>query len=184
MEGTHVPIPVSGQAHALWNTPHNHWGDNLPLTLLYSRGTWRIRWFSQMSQDLKLGFFLSWNPISIKTFSFFICKMRIIIPILQGANVHISCSVVSDSFVTPWTVARQAPLSMEFSRQEYWIGLPFPSPGDLLVLGIKPGPLHCRWIIYHSNQYMKHDNTGNYTQYLVIIYRGKESETEYIYIYI
>ena len=34
-------------------------------------------------------------------------------------------------FVTPWTVARQAPLSMEFSRQEYWSGLPFSSPGDL-----------------------------------------------------
>ena len=34
-------------------------------------------------------------------------------------------------FVTPWTVACQAPLSMEFSRQEYWSGLPFPSPGDL-----------------------------------------------------
>ena len=32
-------------------------------------------------------------------------------------------------FVTPWTVAHQAPLSMEFSRQEYWSGLPFPSPG-------------------------------------------------------
>ena len=34
-------------------------------------------------------------------------------------------------FATPWTVARQAPLSMEFSRQEYWSGLPWPSPGDL-----------------------------------------------------
>ena len=34
-------------------------------------------------------------------------------------------------FVTPWTVAPQAPLFMEFSRQEYWSGLPFPSPGDL-----------------------------------------------------
>ena len=42
-------------------------------------------------------------------------------------------------FVTPWTVARQAPLSMEFSRQEYWSGLPFPSPGDLPNPGIKPG---------------------------------------------
>ena len=40
------------------------------------------------------------------------------------------CSIVSDS-ATPWTVARQAPLSMGFSRQEYWSGLPFPSPGDL-----------------------------------------------------
>ena len=42
-------------------------------------------------------------------------------------------------FATPWTVVYQAPLSMEFSRQEYWSGLPFPSPGDLPNLGIKPG---------------------------------------------
>ena len=52
-----------------------------------------------------------------------------------------ACSVasfVSDSFVIPWTVACQAPLSIEFSRQEYWSGLPFPTPGDLHVPGIKP----------------------------------------------
>ena len=42
-------------------------------------------------------------------------------------------------FVTPWTVAYQAPLSMGFSRQECWSGLPFPSPGDLPDPGIKPG---------------------------------------------
>ena len=42
-------------------------------------------------------------------------------------------------FATPWTVAHQAPLSMEFSRQEYCSGLPFPSPGDLSNPGIKPG---------------------------------------------
>ena len=41
-------------------------------------------------------------------------------------------------FATPWTVACQAPLSMGFSRQEYWNGLPVPSPGDLLNPGIKP----------------------------------------------
>ena len=41
-------------------------------------------------------------------------------------------------FATPWTVARQAPLSMGFSRQEDWSGLPFPSPGDLPNPGIKP----------------------------------------------
>ena len=40
-------------------------------------------------------------------------------------------------FVTPWTVACQALLSMEFSRQEYWSVLPFPPPGDLPNLGIK-----------------------------------------------
>ena len=40
-------------------------------------------------------------------------------------------------FATPWTVAHQAPLSMAFSRQEYWSGLPFPSPEDLPDPGIK-----------------------------------------------
>jgi len=42
-------------------------------------------------------------------------------------------------FATPWTVAHQAPPCMEFSRQEYWSGLPFPSPGDLPDSGIEPG---------------------------------------------
>ena len=42
-------------------------------------------------------------------------------------------------FVTPWTVAYQAPQSMEFSRHEYWSGLPFPSPVDLPDPGSKPG---------------------------------------------
>ena len=40
-------------------------------------------------------------------------------------------------FVTPWTVAHQAPLSLELSRQEYWSGLPFPCPGDLPDPGIE-----------------------------------------------
>ena len=43
-------------------------------------------------------------------------------------------------FATPWTAAYQAPPSMEFSRQEYWSGLPFPSPGDLPDSGIEPRP--------------------------------------------
>jgi len=41
-------------------------------------------------------------------------------------------------FATLWTVAHQAPPSMRFSKQEYWSGLPFPSPGDLPNLGIEP----------------------------------------------
>ena len=48
-----------------------------------------------------------------------------------------SHSVVSNS-ATSWTVAHQAPLSLGFFRQQYWSGLPFPTPGDLLNLGIKP----------------------------------------------
>ena len=49
-----------------------------------------------------------------------------------------SCSVMSNSFATPWTAACQPPLSMRFSRQEYWSGLPFPSPEDLPNPGIEP----------------------------------------------
>ena len=44
-------------------------------------------------------------------------------------------------FATPWTVAHQTPLSMGFSRQEYWSGLPCPPPGDLPYPGIKPASL-------------------------------------------
>ena len=52
-----------------------------------------------------------------------------------GGLVAKSCPTL----VTLWTVAHQIPLSMGFSRQEYWSGLPFPSPGDLSNPGIKPG---------------------------------------------
>jgi len=50
------------------------------------------------------------------------------------------CLVVSDS-VAPWTVALKAPLPMEFSRQEYWSGLAFPTTGDLPNPGIEPAAL-------------------------------------------
>ena len=50
---------------------------------------------------------------------------------------------------TPWTVAYQAPLSMGFSRQEYWSGLPFPSPRDLPDPGTEPASPHCRQTLYH-----------------------------------
>ena len=53
-------------------------------------------------------------------------------------RAYMCYSVVSD-FATPWTTAHQAPLPVEFSRQEYRSGLPFPSPGDLPGLGIEPG---------------------------------------------
>ena len=48
-----------------------------------------------------------------------------------------SRSVVSNSFATPWSVACQAPLSMDFARQEHWSGLPLPSSGDLPDPGIE-----------------------------------------------
>ena len=49
---------------------------------------------------------------------------------------HFTCILL---FATLWTIAPQAPLSMGFSRQEYWSGFPFPSPGDLPIPGIEPG---------------------------------------------
>ena len=70
-------------------------------------------------------------------------------------------------FATPWPVAYQAPQSMEFSREEYWSGLPFPSPGDLPNPGIEPGShalqadalpseppgnsRHCNWYLFNGN---------------------------------
>ena len=59
----------------------------------------------------------------------------------ERTRYYESCCLVTKLCLTlcdPWTVAHQVPLSMGFSRQEYWIGLPFPSPGDLLDPGIKP----------------------------------------------
>ena len=57
----------------------------------------------------------------------------------QWKKESVSHSVVSNSWTTPWTVARQALPSLGFSRQEYWSGLPFPPPGDLPDPGIEPG---------------------------------------------
>ena len=59
--------------------------------------------------------------------------------------IYVCCAVLScfnhvQLFATLWTVAHQAPLSMGFSRQEFWSGLPFPPPGDLPDPGIKPTP--------------------------------------------
>ena len=60
-----------------------------------------------------------------------------------ASTVHLPCAVsvlVAQLclFGTPWTAARPAPLSMKFSREEFWSGLPFPSPEDLPHLGIQP----------------------------------------------
>ena len=64
--------------------------------------------------------------------------------LLQSMKVRVKSHCRVRLLVTPRTTAYQAPRSMGFSRQEYWSGLPFPSPGDLLTQGLKPGLLHCR----------------------------------------
>ena len=75
-----------------------------------------------------------------------------------GVWTHCACMLSHFShaqlFVTPWTLAHQTPLSIEFSRQEYWSGLPFPSSGDLPDPGIEPVCVSyvswiSKWVLYH-----------------------------------
>ena len=61
---------------------------------------------------------------------------------------------------TPWTVAYQAPLSMGFSRQENWSGLPFTSPGDLPIQRLNPGLPHCRQTLLPSEPQIMVSNLG------------------------
>ena len=87
----------------------------------------------------------------------------------------LSCSVLS--LCDPMKcVARQAPLSMEFSRQEYWSGLPFPSPGDLPDTGIETqvSYISCisRQILYHCATWEAH------------IWKGERSMENYILAYV
>ena len=67
-------------------------------------------------------------------------------------------------FVTPWTVARQAPLFMGFSRQEYWNEEPFPSPGDLTDAGIEPRSPTLQQILYS----LSHQGSPELSVYLLL----------------
>ena len=96
-----------------------------------------------------------WNSLFF-FFSFLVLPLYCYQPI----SLHLCAHMLS--YVTPWTAAHQAPLSMDLSRQEYWSGLPFPSPpgqntgvGSLSFLqgifptqGLNPGLPHCRQILY------------------------------------
>ena len=69
------------------------------------------------------------------------------IPVSMKESENIRCLVVSDS-ATAWTAARKAPLSMKFSRQEYWSGMPFLLQGIFPTQGSNPGLLRYRQILY------------------------------------
>ena len=68
-------------------------------------------------------------------------KIIYIYYIIQKGDCYFSRLVMSDSFATPWTIAHQASLSMGFPKQEYWNGLPFPSPWALPDPGVEPTSL-------------------------------------------
>ena len=73
---------------------------------------------------------------------FFFLREKIIAITKESSFVYFMVKVLLRHvwlFVTPWTIACQASLSVEFSRQEYWSGLPFPYPGDLLAQESNPG---------------------------------------------
>ena len=78
-------------------------------------------------------------------------------------------------FVTPWTAAHQAPLSMEFSRQEYWSGvLLFPSPGGFLNQGFVPGsPAASKWILYRWATWSAHIHTCIYIYIYSLEFQSK-----------
>ena len=115
--------------------------------------------------------------------------------------VCISHSVVPNS-ATPRTVAHQVPPSMEFSRQEYWNGLPFPFPGDLTDPGIKPGspalqadsllsespPLcySCLFLLFVFNWRAKQLLYSDKLLYNVLVsaIQHESAITAYIYIYV
>ena len=103
--------------------------------------------YRRCSQKLR-----SWDMLS-QTLPVYLGTLESVFRYLAWGNkLLMSVSMKSLSrvwlFATPWTVARQAPLSMGFSNQEYWSGLPFPSPGDLPNPGIEAGLLHCRQMLY------------------------------------
>ena len=78
-------------------------------------------------------FTVHWPPVATKHLTCCSCKLKYAVDVKYsldfegGSLVAQSCPTLA----TPWTVACQAPLSMGFPRQEYWSGVPFPSPGDL-----------------------------------------------------
>ena len=82
--------------------------------------------------------------------SFNSSSLSFLLPVYLDFNIKSESEIAQSVqiFATPWTVAYQNPPSMGFSRQDYWSGLPFPSPGDLPTQGSNLGLLRCRQTLY------------------------------------
>ena len=101
------------------------WTSCVPLSAVTKGKPWALR---ATEQTLKHILYYAYICIHIYTY------IHVLYNIIYMHSYSVS-SVMSDSWQPIWTVARQAPLSMELSRQEYWSGLPVPSPGDLPKIG-------------------------------------------------
>ena len=88
-------------------------------------------------------------PASFQFFSLIAFRSSLLNLPYFFSSVCVLVSQLCSIFCNPWIVACQAPLSMEFSGQEYGSGLSFPTPGDLPDPGIELGLLHCRQLLYH-----------------------------------
>ena len=87
------------------------------------------------------------SSLSLPTFSL---SLPCVFPLYPHENRKCESLSCVWLFATPWTVAQQAPLSMGFSRQEYWSGLPCPEGQIFLTQGSNLGLLHCRQILRHQ----------------------------------
>ena len=110
--------------------PWNSLGQNTGVAIPFSRRSSQPRDGTQVSH-IAGGFFTSWVTREAQTENYL------------TAATELTCVVLLNQlcltlFETPWTVARQVTLSMEFSRQEYWSGLPFAPPGYLPDPGMEP----------------------------------------------
>jgi len=91
--------------------------------------TEQLNWTEHSLNDVYLNYFSQNKFMTSDKYFFF----------SFAVSMHISCFSPVQLFVTLWNIVHQTPLPMGFSRQEYWVGLPFPTPGDLPNPGIKPG---------------------------------------------
>jgi len=128
----HAP---SGSGQPLWSPSFSSFSTSSPAT---QPSPWHCLWKAPRMASLC---FIS-RPLPITSHPCLLAASLVSPFLLWGHSVArgwwLSRQVVSDSIVTPRTVAHQTLLSLGFPRQEYWSGLPFPPPGDLLNPGIRP----------------------------------------------
>ena len=92
---------------------------------------------SQASSHILIRFYFLISCFNVTPSCYSLSVSSVCVCVCVCARV-LSCFSRDQLFAAPWTIAHQAPLSMGFSRQEYWSGLPRPPPGDLPDPGIKP----------------------------------------------